>query len=58
MIDAAFAAYMKQHGDTIAGRKVVLIKRDDTGIALDERQVSDKRRLAIAGVRADEQHRS
>jgi branched-chain amino acid transport system substrate-binding protein len=33
MIDAAFGAYMKQHGDTIAGRKVVLIKRDDTGIA-------------------------
>jgi len=33
MADAAFAAYMKQHGDTIAGRKVVLIKRDDTGIA-------------------------
>jgi branched-chain amino acid transport system substrate-binding protein len=33
MADAAFAAYMKQHGDTIAGRKVVLIKRDDGGIA-------------------------
>jgi branched-chain amino acid transport system substrate-binding protein len=33
MADAAFAAYMKEHGDTIAGRKVVLIKRDDTGIA-------------------------
>lgn len=33
MADAAFAAYMKQHGDTIAGRKVELIKRDDTGIA-------------------------
>jgi branched-chain amino acid transport system substrate-binding protein len=33
MIDAAFATYMKQHGDTIAGRKVVLVKRDDTGIA-------------------------
>jgi len=35
MADAAFAAYMKQHGDTIAGRKVVLIKRDDGGIAPD-----------------------
>jgi branched-chain amino acid transport system substrate-binding protein len=35
MVDAAFAAYMKQHGDTIAGRKVVLIKRDDGGIAPD-----------------------
>jgi branched-chain amino acid transport system substrate-binding protein len=33
MADAAFAAFQKQHGDTIAGRKVVLIKRDDTGIA-------------------------
>jgi branched-chain amino acid transport system substrate-binding protein len=33
MSDAGFAAYMKEHGDTIAGRKVVLIKRDDTGIA-------------------------
>jgi len=33
MADAGFAAYMKEHGDTIAGRKVVLIKRDDTGIA-------------------------
>ena len=32
MVDAAFAAYQKQHGDTIAGRKVVLIKRDDGGI--------------------------
>jgi len=33
MASAGFAAYMKQHGDTIAGRKVELIKRDDTGIA-------------------------
>ena len=33
MADAGFAAWMKEHGDTIAGRKVVLIKRDDTGIA-------------------------
>jgi branched-chain amino acid transport system substrate-binding protein len=31
--DAAFAAYMKEHGDTIAGRKVQIIKRDDGGIA-------------------------
>jgi branched-chain amino acid transport system substrate-binding protein len=31
--NAAIAAYQKQHGDTIAGRKVVLITRDDTGIA-------------------------
>ena len=33
MSDAGFAAYMKEHGDTIAGRKIELIKRDDTGIA-------------------------
>jgi branched-chain amino acid transport system substrate-binding protein len=33
MADAAFAAYMKEHGDTIAGRKVTIIKRDDGGIA-------------------------
>ena len=31
--DAAIAAYMKEHGDTVAGRKLVLIKRDDGGIA-------------------------
>jgi branched-chain amino acid transport system substrate-binding protein len=33
--DAAVAVYMKQHGDTVAGRKVQLIKRDDGGIAPD-----------------------
>jgi branched-chain amino acid transport system substrate-binding protein len=32
-VDAAIAAFQKTHGDTIAGRKVVLIKRDDTGLA-------------------------
>jgi branched-chain amino acid transport system substrate-binding protein len=31
--DAAVAAYQKEHGDTAGGRKIVLIKRDDTGIA-------------------------
>ena len=31
--DAAIAAYQKQHGDTAGGRKIVIIKRDDTGIA-------------------------
>jgi branched-chain amino acid transport system substrate-binding protein len=29
--DAAIAAFMAQHGDTVAGRKVIVIKRDDTG---------------------------
>jgi branched-chain amino acid transport system substrate-binding protein len=31
--DAAMAAYMAQHGDTVAGRKVVILRRDDTGLA-------------------------
>lgn len=34
-VDAAFAAYMKKYGDTVAGRKIVLIKKDDGGIAPD-----------------------
>lgn len=33
--DAAIAAWMKQHGDTVAGRKIVLVRRDDGGIAPD-----------------------
>jgi branched-chain amino acid transport system substrate-binding protein len=33
--DAALNLFTKEHGDTIAGRKVVLIRRDDTGIAPD-----------------------
>jgi branched-chain amino acid transport system substrate-binding protein len=31
--DAALAAYMTEHGDSVAGHKIVLIKRDDTGPA-------------------------
>jgi branched-chain amino acid transport system substrate-binding protein len=31
--DAAIAAFFKEHGDTVAGRKVVIIKRDDGGNA-------------------------
>src|ERR1700733_13075087 len=34
-IDAAIAAYQAMHGDSVGGRKVVIIKRDDTGIAPD-----------------------
>lgn len=34
-LDTAIAVYVKQHGDTIAGRKVEFIKRDDGGIAPD-----------------------
>jgi branched-chain amino acid transport system substrate-binding protein len=34
-MDAAIAVYIKQHGDTIAGRKVEFVKRDDGGIAPD-----------------------
>lgn len=33
--DAVAAAFQKMYGDTIAGRKVVILKRDDTGIAPD-----------------------
>jgi branched-chain amino acid transport system substrate-binding protein len=29
--DAAIKAYMKRHGDVVAGRKIVLLKRDTTG---------------------------
>ena len=34
-IDNGMALYMKQHGDTVAGKKIVLIKRDSTGAAPD-----------------------
>jgi branched-chain amino acid transport system substrate-binding protein len=34
-LDGAIDAWVAQHGDTVAGRKVVFIKRDDTGIAPD-----------------------
>jgi branched-chain amino acid transport system substrate-binding protein len=30
-IDNGITLYMKQHGDMVAGKKIVLIKRDDTG---------------------------
>jgi branched-chain amino acid transport system substrate-binding protein len=33
--DTGIAAYMKMHGDTVAGRKVELIRRDDGGINPD-----------------------
>jgi len=33
--DAAIAAFFKEHGDTVAGRKVEIIKRDDGGNAPD-----------------------
>src|SRR5277367_3552916 len=29
--DAAINSWIAQHGDTVAGRKVVVIRRDDTG---------------------------
>ena len=31
-LDAAMAAFQKVHGDTVAGRKVVILRRDDTGV--------------------------
>ena len=30
-LDAAIAAYQKEHGDTVDGHKIVLIRRDTTG---------------------------
>ena len=33
--DAAVDAWVKQHGDSVAGRKIVLIRRDDGGANLD-----------------------
>lgn len=35
VIDAALAAWLAQHNGEMAGRKVQLIKRDDTGVAPD-----------------------
>lgn len=31
-LDAAIGAFQKVHGDTVAGRKVVIVRRDDTGV--------------------------
>ena len=33
LVQAAIATYVRQHGDTVAGRKIEIIQRDDTGIA-------------------------
>jgi branched-chain amino acid transport system substrate-binding protein len=40
-IDAGMAAWVKEHGDTVGGRKIVLIRRDDGGMSPD-----NARRLA------------
>jgi len=34
--DAAIAAFIKEHGDSVAGRKLEIIKRDDGGIGPDK----------------------
>jgi branched-chain amino acid transport system substrate-binding protein len=31
-LDGAMAAFQKVHGDTVAGRKIVIVRRDDTGV--------------------------
>jgi branched-chain amino acid transport system substrate-binding protein len=31
-LDGAMAAFQKVHGDSVAGRKIVIIRRDDTGV--------------------------
>ena len=38
-IEAAAKLYMQQNGDTVAGRKIELIVKDDTGVA-DETRAS------------------
>jgi branched-chain amino acid transport system substrate-binding protein len=35
LVDATLAAFLRARGDTVAGRKVEFVKRDDTGIAPD-----------------------
>jgi branched-chain amino acid transport system substrate-binding protein len=35
LLDAGLNLYAKQHGDTVAGRRIELIRRDDTGLAPD-----------------------
>ena len=34
-MDNGIKLYMKQHGDTVAGKKIVLIRKDNGGIAPD-----------------------
>jgi branched-chain amino acid transport system substrate-binding protein len=34
-LDGAIAAWTKLHGDTIDGRKIEIVRRDDTGVAPD-----------------------
>ena len=43
LFDTGIATYIKEHGDMAGGRKVVFIKRDDTGIApeIARRQAQD-----------------
>ena len=54
--DIGIAAYLKVHGDTIAGRKLVFIRKDDTGLAPDvskrvtqELAVRDKVDIILGG---------
>src|SRR5271156_2004295 len=38
-LQAAIKLYMQQHGDTVAGRKLELIVRDDGGVADNARRI-------------------
>jgi branched-chain amino acid transport system substrate-binding protein len=55
-ISAAVRLYVQQHGDTVAGRKVELIIRDDAGVADNARRlvqemiVNDKVAIVGAGI--------
>jgi branched-chain amino acid transport system substrate-binding protein len=35
LFNSGIAAFVKEHGDTVAGRKIVLVRRDDGGIGPD-----------------------
>ena len=55
-ITAAVRLYMAQHGDTVAGRKIELIVRDDAGVADNARRlvqdmiVNDKVEIVCIGI--------
>src|SRR5262245_49462702 len=55
-ITAAVRLYLAQHGDTVAGRKIELIVRDDAGVADNARRlvqdmiVNDKVEIVCIGI--------
>lgn len=49
-VEAAVRLYMQRHGDTVAGRKIELIVRDDTGLAPDVTKRLSQELVARDGV--------